>query len=53
MVVFTRRINARFRIIKRLLFTSFHLMFTTTLYGKHYYSHFPDATLRFGDPGAM
>lgn len=46
-VIITRCITVTFRIIKRLfcfVFTSFHLIFTTTLYGKYYYSHFPDET---------
>lgn len=53
MELMTRCINTRFRLIKRVLLTSFHLIFTTTLYGKYYYSHFLDETLRFRDPGAM
>lgn len=35
-------ISTRFRIIKRFFKTSFHLILTTTLYGKYYYSHFTD-----------
>lgn len=54
-VIITRCITVTFRIIRRFFFfffTSFHLIFTTTLYGKYYYSHFPDERLRFRDPGA-